>query len=145
MKDRAAAGRVIEADLPAEPRDDLLHNAEPKAGTALLPRVRGIGLREFLENARLEVLGNAVAVVSNGDKDRTAPPFDCDYDFFAPRRKFDRIREQVRDDLDESIRVGAYFNGCRSGVEPHPHSIIIGKPTIGFDRLLNKRANFDSL
>ena len=37
MKDRPAAGRVIEADLPAEPLDDLLDDAEAKPGSALPP------------------------------------------------------------------------------------------------------------
>ena len=47
----AAAGGVPEADLAAEPHDDLLDDAQPEAGAALLAALGGIGLRELLENA----------------------------------------------------------------------------------------------
>src|SRR5260221_1298303 len=145
MKDRAAAGRIIEAHLAAEARDDLLDDAQPEAGAALLPGVRGIGLRKLREDALLEILRNAVAVVSHGDTDGRAPVLDRDHDFFAPRREFDRVREEVGDDLEQPVRVATDVAGVRRGVKPYAHTAAIGEAANGIDRLLNKGADLDTL
>ena len=39
MKDRPAAGRVVEADLSAEPLDDLFDDTEAEARSSLAPRL----------------------------------------------------------------------------------------------------------
>jgi len=60
VKDRSAPGAVSEANFATEPVDDLLHDAKAKTGSPLLSRVAGVGLREFLEDERPEVDGNAL-------------------------------------------------------------------------------------
>jgi len=54
VEDRAAAVRILKRRLAAETRDDLLHDAQAETGPALCPCVRRIGLRELLQDARLE-------------------------------------------------------------------------------------------
>src|SRR5580704_9773320 len=55
VEDRSTPGRVSEARLATEPIDDLFDDAQAKPGAASLPGVRCIGLRESLEDVRLEI------------------------------------------------------------------------------------------
>src|SRR5665648_964391 len=145
MEDGAAATGVFKAHLAAEPRDDLLHDTESEAGAALLPCVRGVGLRKLLEDPGLEVVRNATASVPHGYTDGPLSPFDRDHHFSAPRREFDRVREEVGDDLDQPIGVGGHLENARGSVELDPHPVALGESTIGFDRLLHERPYLDSL
>ncbi len=67
VEDGAAAGRILESDLPLHVHDDLADDAQAEAGAAFLLSVRAIGLREFLENPRLEAGRNTGAVVTHRD------------------------------------------------------------------------------
>jgi hypothetical protein len=64
VKHGAATRRVLESHRPAQPRDYLLDDAQSKPGSTLVPRVRGVGLREFVEYMRLEVGRNAGAMIA---------------------------------------------------------------------------------
>src|SRR4051794_27901369 len=106
-KDRAAAIRIVEANAAPQSLDDLFDDAQPKAGAALLTRVRVIGLGKLVKDSRLEFLGNAVAMVAHGDQDLATPAFGRNHDILAPRGEFDRVGEKIGDDLHEPIRMGA--------------------------------------
>ncbi len=67
MKDRAATGGILETDLAAQPFDDLLDDAETEPGPAFLSGIRRIGLGEFLEDMRLEAVGDAWTMIAHGD------------------------------------------------------------------------------
>src|SRR5664279_3056349 len=90
-QNRAAAVRIVEADGAAQSPDDLFDDAQPKTGAALLPRVGVIGLCKLLKDARLEFLGNTVAMVAHGDQNLAVTAFDRNHDFFTPRGEFDRV------------------------------------------------------
>ncbi len=66
-----AAVGVRKTDGAAESRDDLARDAQPEAGATLLPRVGGLGLCEFLEDARPEILRDARAVIAHCDTHAT--------------------------------------------------------------------------
>ena len=91
VKNRAPAGGVLKADLAVEPIDDLLDDAQPEAGAALLACVRGVGLGELLENMGLEFVRNTMAMVSHRDTDRLVSRLDRDDHFFTGRRKLDGV------------------------------------------------------
>src|SRR5581483_12199583 len=78
MEDGAAAGSVFEGHAAAEPRHDLLDDAEAEAGAALLPRIGYIGPGEFLEHPGLELLRDAAAVVAHRKADGRTPLFERD-------------------------------------------------------------------
>jgi len=65
VKHRSAAGRVVEPDIALHMSNDLLHDAQSKAGAASLLAVRAVGLGEFLEYPRLERGQDAAAMVAN--------------------------------------------------------------------------------
>src|SRR6185369_8907086 len=140
-KDRAAAIRIVETDGAAQSLDDLFDDAQPKAGAALLTRVRVIGLRKLVKDSRLEFLGNAVAMVAHGDQDPATPAFDRNHDFLAPRGEFDRVGEKIGDDLHEPIRIGANIIRRRRGVQCDAHAVLLGESEIAFDGLRDERAN----
>ena len=144
MENRAAAGRVTKVHRAAEPSDDLLDDAQTEAGAAVYAGVRGVRLREFLEDTGLEAVGNAVAVVPHRDTDISATLLDRDHHFLVWRREFDRIREQIGDDLDQPIGIAAHFAGFRRGIEPNPHAVTLGESAIGLNRLHDQRTNLDS-
>jgi hypothetical protein len=64
------------ANVAAEPQHDLLHDAQPQAGTTLLSRVGTVSLGEFLENARSEIGGNSGTGIPHIDPDIFAEPFE---------------------------------------------------------------------
>ena len=61
VKNSAATGRIIEMNVAAQTRDNLFDDAQAEPGPALPARIGGVGLREFFENARLELGRNAAA------------------------------------------------------------------------------------
>src|SRR5665811_902977 len=99
MKDGAAARRVVEPNIASQPLDDLLDYAEAEAGPFLLPGACAVGLREFLENVRLEVTRNTGAVIPHRHTNNVAIVLYCDQNFFARRREFDRVREKIGNNL----------------------------------------------
>ena len=112
VKNRAAARRVLKGRLAIEPVDDLLHNAEAKAGATLLPCIGTVGLREFLEDAGLEFVWNTRAMVSHRNTDGLGSRLDSDEHFFTGRRELDGVREEIGDDLHELVWVRENVDGC---------------------------------
>ena len=111
---------IRKTDGAAESRDDLARDAQPEAGSALLPRVGGLGLCEFLEDARLEILRDARTVIAHPERQAIYAVgilLDGNLDLAAARRKLYRIRQQVGDKLSQPIRVGEHLAGLRFGIE----------------------------
>src|ERR1700732_3182296 len=117
MEDRATTRCFVKAHVATHPRDKLSHDAQPEAGASLLPRVRSIGLCEFLEDMALKVFRNAGAVVSHGNAEPAESAFDRDHDFGVPWREFDRVRQKISEDLHQPIRIDPNLAGRRSSVE----------------------------
>ena len=65
----AAARRIGKANLAVEAADDLLDDAQAQAGAAFLARVGIVGLREFLEHARPELVRNPGPVIAHRQTD----------------------------------------------------------------------------
>src|ERR1700678_2329141 len=72
VEQRPASRCIIEGNLPAEPRDDLFHNAQAQAGSTLLTRVRSVVLRKLSDDMGLEVVRNARTMVAHRNADRSA-------------------------------------------------------------------------
>ncbi len=138
MEDRASAGRVGKAHRAAKSIDDLLHDAEAQAGAALLPCVRGIGLRKSLEDARSELDWNAGTAIAHRKTDDMFSVLDRHYHFAIRRRKFDRIRKQVGHDLGKPVRIGPRVTVGASILKPNAHAMAFRKPPIGLDCLLDQ-------
>ena len=114
-----------------------------RAGAALLARIGGIGLGEFLENARLEFLRDAGPLVTHPDPDLLCPPLDADRDLAAHGRELDRVGEQVGDDLGEPIAVGEHSALVRCLVEPEAHTKVVREGAIGFHGLFQQGTQFE--
>src|SRR5258706_5150953 len=68
----AAAGAIVEADVPLHQLDQALADGEAEAGAALLARGGGVGLREAAEDAAVEGFRNAGPAILHRHPDR--PP-----------------------------------------------------------------------
>ena len=82
VEDRAAAGRIVETDLPMHAHDDLPHDAQPETGAGFFVPHRGIGLRELFENPRLEFRWDAGTVIAHRYANMIAMLLDRNDDFF---------------------------------------------------------------
>src|ERR1700730_7895735 len=116
MKDGTAARRVVEPNFAAQSLNDLLDDAEAEAGSSLLPGGGAVALRELFEDMRLEVNGNTGAMIAHRNANDVAIVLHCDQDFFACRREFDRVREQIVNTLSKPVGIGIHFAGRRRGI-----------------------------
>src|SRR5665648_151821 len=143
-KDRAAAGRLVEAGLPTEPVDDALYDAQTESSPALVALIRGVGLCELLEDVSFKFVGDAVAVVSHRNSDGPALHHNRNEHFFIRRRELDGIRQEISDDLREPVRVRPDIGGDGCRAEPKPHFMALGESVVGFYHLLDERFNLDA-
>ncbi|MGA7806459.1 MAG: hypothetical protein WCB02_17815 [Bradyrhizobium sp.] len=143
-EDGSAAWRVVKADLAAKPFDDLFRDAEAKPGPSLAPRARPIGLCKFPEDARFEFLRNPRTLIAHGNPAQLTQLFHGDNHLAFPWREFDRIRQQVREDLRQAIRVRADFGLTRTGLQPQTNGEFPGKAPIILYRLLHELTQADS-
>src|SRR5262245_5774648 len=85
--------------------NDVTHDGQTKAQTAVLARGGAVRLTESIENVRQELRLNAHAGVIDRDLDlcpsARQPPFNAP----AFVREFDRVREQIPDGLLQTVRV----------------------------------------
>jgi hypothetical protein len=102
----AATGRLRVTDIAAEPQHDLLDNTQTEAGAAFLARIRGIRLRELLKEPRPEGGGDARATIPDGGAEVFPAVFYRDSHFSLLRRKFDRVGQQIGDDLGQAVGIG---------------------------------------
>src|ERR1700676_5754275 len=130
MKDSAAARRVVEPNIASQSLNDLFDDAKAEAGSALLPRSGAVGLREFLENMRLEVIRNTAAVIAHRYTNNVAIVLHCDHDVSACRREFDRIREQIGNNLGKPVGIGMDVAASRRGIESNVHAVALGESAI---------------
>src|SRR6202795_3736540 len=143
MKDGAAARRVVEPNIASQSLNDLLDDAEAEAGASLLPGGGAVGLRELFENVRLEVIGNTGAMIANRYANDVAIVLHCDQDFFTCRREFDRVREQIGNNLSKPVGIGIHFAGRRRGIEPNVHAVALGETAILLNRVRHQRTKVE--
>ena len=91
----AAAWPRGEVNLPTVLFDDRFGDTETQAGTALLTRVRGVGLREFFEQLIVERFGNTRAEVADRHHHPLFTAAQFDGHLLARWREFRGVREQV--------------------------------------------------
>ena len=140
----AAADRILEANRSAEPRDDLLDDAETEPGAALLSCIAGVGLGEFFEHTRSKFSRDAVAVVADRDAYAVAMLAYRDQDLAVLRRELDCVRQEVGDDLGEAVGIGVHLAGGIV-VEANADVEAVGKTAARLDDLLDQRARAEAL
>src|SRR5690242_5485114 len=121
MEASPAVGWGLETDSSAQQRDDLLDDAETETGATLSTALADVGLGEFLEYARLEVVRNTRAMIADGDAHRVAALRDANRHFGARRGEFDGIGKQIGDDLRQPVGIGAHHCRRRGGIELDPY------------------------
>src|ERR1700682_3864740 len=119
MKDSAAARRVVEPNIASQSLNDLFDDAKAEAGSALLPGSGAVGLREFLENVRLEVIRNSGAMIAHRYANNIAIVPYRDEDFAACLREFDRVRKKVGNNLCKPVGIGIHVTVSRRRIEPN--------------------------
>ena len=121
------AGHADEPNLAAEQRRELAADRQSEAGAAVLPAGSGVGLLERLEDQPLLLRSDANASVGDLDGDRrwrkpqhrvirrpsSRHLLDAHLDL-SMSRELERVREQVLQDLLETLRVAG--EGGRQGV-----------------------------
>jgi hypothetical protein len=130
-----ADGAAVELDEPFGDRE-----AQPEP--ALLPARASIRLTERLEDVGQEFGIDAVARVAHGDHE-TLAPFERDRHLAFRRREFDRIGEQVPDDLLQAI--GVAHGHRRPYVQPghEPDSLCRRRRLHDFHRRRDDRGEVD--
>src|SRR5262245_58021057 len=86
---------------------------QTKAQSADAPRARHVALSESLEDVRQEIRLDAFAVVAHDDGDVPVHAFERDFDAPAFLCELDRIREQIPDDLLQTVVVARDLAGER--------------------------------
>src|SRR5262245_14741350 len=86
---------------------------QTKTQSAYAPRACHIALSEPLEDVRQEFRLDAFAVIAHDDGDVRVRAFERDFDAPAFGRELDRIREQVPDDLLQTVDVARDLAGER--------------------------------
>ncbi len=84
-------------------------------------------------------------MIAHREADSLGALLDQDLDVAAERRKFDRVRQQVGDNLGKTVRIGRHLAASRIRIEPHAHGKSVGIAAIGVDHLLDQRAHIDPL
>ena len=100
LEPRALSDLGVEVDAPAEHRRELLRDREPEARASA--RLRDERPEEPLAHLRRD----AGAGVLDGDVHGAVPLCELERDAAAVRRRVERVREEVPDDLQHAIAVG---------------------------------------
>src|SRR5882672_12297183 len=122
-EDRAAAGRALEPDRAAKSCDDLPDDIQAEAASAPLPRVRCIGLREPLEDLKLETIWNTHPPVPHGHADGVVQSLDRQDDLASGRRELECVREKIGQNLYKPIGVGVDVGGLGTAFTPNFHAV----------------------
>src|SRR5207302_2388896 len=90
----------------AVPLDYVAYDRESEAEPAVLPRDRAIGLSKPVEDVRRDLGREAVAGVGDGEAEVVARARDAHLDASARGRELHGVREEIGDDLLETVGVG---------------------------------------
>src|SRR6267142_5127012 len=94
------------------------HNREPQAKSTMLARGRAVGLAETIEYIRKETRTNTLTSVTYAELEVVCGAFHLYLNTSAARRELDRIRQQVPNDLLQTVcithgvacrRIKSYF------------------------------------
>lgn len=96
--------------------DELFYDGEAEAETAVLARGRGIGLAETLEEIRKEFGSHSGAGVAHTQHEVVVVALQAHIDPPMRGREFDRVGQQVPDDLLESGAIAHHLESPRSDV-----------------------------
>ena len=111
----ALARRADDGQFAAHQLDQPAGDGQPQAGTAVLARGRGIGLRKGIENAGELVGGNADAGIAHGKGQGQRLgllPFEADGEHhLAALGELDRVADQIEQHLAQPGRVPAQLAG----------------------------------
>src|SRR5438128_3708762 len=103
-EDRAPVlARALRAHGAAVKLDDVLHQREAEPEAAVRARARAVALAERLEDVRNELRRDPDARVGDDDLDARLGARETHAHAAARRRELDRVREQVPDDLLQTI------------------------------------------
>src|SRR5471030_559613 len=102
----AASFLALDADRAAMLLDDRLADGQPQAGASLLARVGRLDLTKLFENRAAVGHGHAAASVCDSEFDPTVPQPNGDRHQRTRRRELYGVREEIDDNLDDSIFVG---------------------------------------
>ena len=95
--------------------DDAAADGEAEAGAALLAGIGGLNLLESVEDGVELIGGDAAALVGDFEQDGVCGGFGMDADGGVGRRKLDRVREQVSEDLEDAVGVAIEEEGFWGG------------------------------
>ena len=119
--------------------DQLLADRQAQAGAAFLPGAGGVGLGKLLENSRLEVRRDALAMVAHADPQQLAMTLQAELHAGAGRRELAGVGEQVGQHLLQApgIDPGA---GQRvvAGLQAIADLILLGIGLVAAQRLLQQ-------
>src|SRR5690606_25520456 len=101
----AAADLALDPDLAAEELDQAPGDREAEAGAAEAAGGRRVDLRKGPEEAIAAILRDPDPVVADGEAEAIAALAELDPDV-ALRGEFDRVADEVGEDLAEARRVG---------------------------------------
>src|SRR5208283_1545081 len=140
MKRAALAHFAFHPNLAAHHLDQLRGDGQAQTGSAVLARGRTVGLRERLKNHTLLVLGNTDARVADGKVQAELVPFlsiQCDLDnHLTPFGKFDRVADEIDNDLTQADRVADQFVGyVRDDVRGQLEALLVGANRQGLERV----------
>ena len=135
----------LETNLPAVFFDNGLADAQAQTRAALLTRIRGIGLCEFLEDVAAKFFGDAWAAITHGDANRVGVRRDGNMHRAVARRKLGRVRKQIREHLSQTIAIAVHLDAERAWLEDELHAELRAIAAIRFNRLLEQRHDFQRL
>ena len=108
----ACALAAFHGDGAAQQSSEVARNRQAKAGTAIAPAGRAIGLAESIKNNLLLILANTDARVLHGKSNVVSGPLGHGETDLARFSEFDRVGEQVFQDLLDPLAVGEKRGRC---------------------------------
>src|SRR5215510_9200794 len=117
----------------------LFDQRQPQPQAAEAPRHRSVGLPEAVEDVRQKFRLDALAVVADDDADALGVALHSQFDLPAFGREFDGVREQVPDDLLQSVGVAQHHFGLRAEMGDQLDPFRLGCRTYGPERGFDSR------
>jgi hypothetical protein len=95
----------------------------PRPVPPFLARVGGVGLREALEDTRVELFRNAAAAIDHLDAHRVRAPLDAHTDLRAGGRELGGVRQQVGQHLLDARAIGKDLSAARVVFDSQRHLV----------------------
>src|SRR6185312_3897797 len=140
-EDGALHAVLLGPDAAAVLLDDGAADGEAEAGAAFLAGIGGVDLLEAIGDGLELVGGNAAALVDDAEGNAFGGAGDDDAHDGFRRGEFDRVAEQVGDDLLEAVGVG--FEGGGDTVADERDLVGFGDRLHGFDDLTGQVFQID--